>query len=73
MCGTLSSVDQYLNLKLKEVTVNDGEKHPHMVNKLLQKFFEFTFNASLSHIFVSKILFLCFSYPLVIVSSEDPL
>lgn len=31
MCGTLSSVDQYLNLKLKEVTVNDGEKHPHMV------------------------------------------
>lgn len=32
MCGTLSSVDQYLNLKLKEVTVNDGEKHPHMVS-----------------------------------------
>ena len=31
MCGILSSVDQYLNLKLKEVTVNDGEKHPHMV------------------------------------------
>nr|ABM55603.1 LSM2-like protein [Maconellicoccus hirsutus] len=32
MCGTLSSVDQYLNLKLKEVTVNDTEKHPHMLS-----------------------------------------
>lgn len=40
MCGTLHSVDQYLNLKLKEVTVNDGDKHPHMVSSIFYQLSE---------------------------------
>ena len=29
--GTLHSVDQYLNIKLHDVRVEDEEKYPHMV------------------------------------------
>jgi U6 snRNA-associated Sm-like protein LSm2 len=29
--GTLHSVDQYLNIKLLDVSVTDPEKFPHMV------------------------------------------
>jgi len=30
--GTLHSVDQYLNIKLKDITVIDEEKYPHMIS-----------------------------------------
>lgn len=30
--GTLHSVDQYLNMKLTEITVADPERHPHMLS-----------------------------------------
>merc|ERR1712218_275745 len=30
ICGTLHSVDQYLNIKLTDISVTDPEKHPHM-------------------------------------------
>jgi small nuclear ribonucleoprotein (snRNP)-like protein len=29
--GTLHSVDQYHNLKLNDIAVEDADKHPHMV------------------------------------------
>jgi small nuclear ribonucleoprotein (snRNP)-like protein len=29
--GTLASVDQYLNLRLNDISVKDPEKYPHMV------------------------------------------
>uniref|UniRef100_A0AAQ5WYY5 Smx5 n=1 Tax=Amphiprion ocellaris TaxID=80972 RepID=A0AAQ5WYY5_AMPOC len=31
ICGTLHSVDQYLNIKLTDISVTDPEKYPHMV------------------------------------------
>jgi small nuclear ribonucleoprotein (snRNP)-like protein len=31
--GTLHSVDQYLNLKLTDITVLDENKYPHMVRR----------------------------------------
>lgn len=31
ICGTLHSVDQYLNIKLTDISVTDTEKYPHMV------------------------------------------
>ncbi|PRP86032.1 hypothetical protein PROFUN_05803 [Planoprotostelium fungivorum] len=30
--GTLHSVDQYLNIKLKDISVVDSEKFPHMIS-----------------------------------------
>ncbi|EDL26708.1 LSM2 homolog, U6 small nuclear RNA associated (S. cerevisiae), isoform CRA_f [Mus musculus] len=30
ICGTLHSVDQYLNIKLTDISVTDPEKYPHM-------------------------------------------
>ncbi|KAF0988028.1 hypothetical protein HZS_2362 [Henneguya salminicola] len=30
--GILTSVDQYLNLKLNDVTTSDPEKFPHMIS-----------------------------------------
>jgi len=30
--GTLHSVDQYLNIKLKDITILDEEKYPHMMS-----------------------------------------
>ena len=32
ICGTLHSVDQYLNIKLTDITVTDPDKHPHMTS-----------------------------------------
>merc|ERR1712027_214271 len=32
ICGTLHSVDQYLNIKLTDVSVTDPEKYPHMLS-----------------------------------------
>ncbi|XP_043938082.1 U6 snRNA-associated Sm-like protein LSm2 [Protopterus annectens] len=32
ICGTLHSVDQYLNIKLSDISVTDPEKYPHMVS-----------------------------------------
>ncbi|CAD5234778.1 unnamed protein product [Bursaphelenchus xylophilus] len=32
ICGTLHSVDQYLNVKLIDITVQDQEKFPHMIS-----------------------------------------
>lgn len=31
ICGILHSVDQYLNIKLTDITVMEQEKYPHMV------------------------------------------
>lgn len=31
ICGTLHSVDQYLNIKLTDINVTDAEKYPHML------------------------------------------
>ena len=33
--GTLKSVDQYLNIKLDDITVIDELKYPHLVSRLL--------------------------------------
>lgn len=35
ICGTLHSVDQYLNIRLTDISVTDPEKHPHMVRIFL--------------------------------------
>lgn len=32
ICGTLDSVDQYLNIKMTEVSVPDPDKYPHMMS-----------------------------------------
>lgn len=32
ICGTLHSVDQFLNIKLTDISVTDAEKYPHMVS-----------------------------------------
>ncbi|KAL4661499.1 hypothetical protein H8957_017556, partial [Semnopithecus entellus] len=32
ICGTLHSVDQYLNIKLTNISVTDPEKYPHMLS-----------------------------------------
>merc|ERR1711962_1302257 len=32
ICGTLHSVDQYLNIKLTDINVTDTEKYPHMLS-----------------------------------------
>ncbi|XP_071820123.1 U6 snRNA-associated Sm-like protein LSm2 isoform X1 [Apostichopus japonicus] len=32
ICGTLHSVDQFLNIKLTEITVTDPDKYPHMLS-----------------------------------------
>ncbi|XP_076316282.1 U6 snRNA-associated Sm-like protein LSm2 isoform X1 [Tachypleus tridentatus] len=33
ICGTLHSVDQYLNIKLTDISLTDPEKYPHMLLK----------------------------------------
>ncbi|KAL4219537.1 U6 snRNA-associated Sm-like protein LSm2 [Mactra antiquata] len=30
ICGTLHSVDQFLNIKLTDISVTDPDKYPHM-------------------------------------------
>lgn len=35
ICGTLHSVDQYLNIKLTDISVTDTDKYPHMVSIIL--------------------------------------
>lgn len=37
ICGTLHSVDQYLNIKLTDISVTDPDKYPHMVRVKLWK------------------------------------
>ncbi|CAG5129699.1 U6 snRNA-associated Sm-like protein LSm2 [Biomphalaria glabrata] len=32
ICGTLHSVDQFLNIKLTDISVTDPEKYPHMLS-----------------------------------------
>ncbi|CAI4226930.1 unnamed protein product [Auanema sp. JU1783] len=32
ICGTLHSVDQYLNMKLTDITVPDADRFPHMMS-----------------------------------------
>lgn len=32
ICGTLHSLDQYLKIKLADISVTDPEKHPHMLS-----------------------------------------
>jgi len=32
ICGTLHSVDQYLNIKLTDISVTDPDKYPHMLS-----------------------------------------
>lgn len=32
ICGTLQSVDQYLNIKLMDISVTDPDKYPHMLS-----------------------------------------
>ena len=36
--GTLKSVDQYLNIKLDDITVLEDIKYPHMVRRRLYLF-----------------------------------
>ena len=31
ICGTLHSVDQFLNIKMTDISVTDPDKYPHMV------------------------------------------
>jgi len=33
ICGTLHSVDQFLNIKLTDIIITDPEKYPHMVTE----------------------------------------
>lgn len=47
ICGTLHSVDQYLNIKLTDISVNDTEKYPHMLyvlNAILNQLIQFPCN-----------------------------
>ncbi|KAL3107132.1 hypothetical protein niasHT_019528 [Heterodera trifolii] len=32
ICGTLHSVDQYLNMKINDISVTDVDRHPHMIS-----------------------------------------
>jgi len=32
ICGTLHSVDQYLNIKLVDISITDPDKYPHMLS-----------------------------------------
>ncbi|PAA52149.1 hypothetical protein BOX15_Mlig022163g1, partial [Macrostomum lignano] len=32
ICGTLQSVDQYLNINLNDISVTDPNKYPHMMS-----------------------------------------
>jgi U6 snRNA-associated Sm-like protein LSm2 len=32
ICGTLHSVDQYLNIKLVDISITDTDKYPHMLS-----------------------------------------
>ncbi|XP_065917114.1 U6 snRNA-associated Sm-like protein LSm2 [Dysidea avara] len=32
ICGTLHSVDQFLNIKLNDISVPDPDKYPHMLS-----------------------------------------
>jgi len=32
ICGTLHSVDQFLNIKLTDISVTDPDKYPHMLS-----------------------------------------
>ncbi|KAL5263412.1 hypothetical protein ACHWQZ_G008698 [Mnemiopsis leidyi] len=32
ICGTLHSVDQFLNIKLTDISVSDSDKYPHMLS-----------------------------------------
>merc|ERR1712027_145330 len=32
ICGTLHSVDQFLNIKLTDISVTDPDKYPHMMS-----------------------------------------
>uniref|UniRef100_A0A914HZP0 U6 snRNA-associated Sm-like protein LSm2 n=1 Tax=Globodera rostochiensis TaxID=31243 RepID=A0A914HZP0_GLORO len=32
ICGTLHSVDQYLNMKVNDISVTDVDRHPHMIS-----------------------------------------
>lgn len=32
ICGTMDSVDQYLNIKLTDISVTDPERYPHMLS-----------------------------------------
>ena len=34
--GTLKSVDQFLNIKLDDISVVDVERHPHLVRRSRQ-------------------------------------
>lgn len=34
ICGTLHSVDQFLNIKLTDISVTDPDKYPHMVGSI---------------------------------------
>jgi hypothetical protein len=38
ICGTLHSVDQFLNIKLTDISVTDPDKYPHMVWKCYVEF-----------------------------------
>ena len=38
LTGILLSVDQYLNIKLSNVTVVDSDKYPQLVSLLLRRF-----------------------------------
>ena len=33
--GTITHVDQFLNIKLDDIRVSDAQKHPHLVRKLV--------------------------------------
>lgn len=32
LTGTLHSIDQYLNVKLDDIKIDDNEKYPHLVS-----------------------------------------
>ena len=34
--GTLHSVDQYLNIKLTDISITDPDKYPHMVTHIMR-------------------------------------
>jgi small nuclear ribonucleoprotein (snRNP)-like protein len=53
--GTLYSVDQFLNLKLKDIKVRDEEKYPHMVSSFIQNTYLYsplTFKLSVKNCFI---------------------
>ena len=69
ICGTLHSVDQYLNIKLTDISVTDPEKYPHMVCRItivecaIHRYLQFLQYVMLTHCALQHFFFV-YLYPI---------